>query len=222
MIRKLLLGALGALSVVGMASAADLPVKGPVYKAPPPVFNWTGAYIGVAGGWAWGETRWTNAGGVTTGDFDTDGGLIGGTIGYNWQAPGSNWVWGIEADASWADISGTTPVACGTTCTSTVEWLATIRGRLGIAQSNWLFYATGGVAFAGVNYTIPGTFDTTQTEVGWTVGAGVENALSRNWSWKLEYLFVSFDTSDVFFAPTGIVADFNDIHIVRLGLNYRW
>lgn len=219
MFKKFALAAVAVATFSYSASAADLPV----YKAAPaPVFNWTGAYIGITGGYGWGTTRWTNNAAVTTGDFGTDGGMIGGTIGYNWQARGSNLVFGIEGDWSWADISGTTTAACGTGCTSTVNWLATVRGRVGYAHNNFLLFASGGVAFADINKFIGGAVNTSQTEVGWTVGAGVEAALNRSWSAKVEYLFVSFDASDVFFAPTGIISNFNDIHIVRAGLNYRF
>jgi outer membrane immunogenic protein len=203
------------------SSAADAP-KGPVYKAAP-VFNWSGYYIGGQIGYGWGESNWTNAAGVTTGDFDIDGVVGGLTLGRNWQAAGSRWVFGIEGDISAADISGSTAVSCGaaTPCVSKVEWLGTVRGRIGYAQGTWLFYGTGGVAFGGVNYSGAGIPSTTETEVGWTAGAGIEAMLGRNWSWKVEYLYVDFGRSDIFFAPTGITAT-NEIHIARLGVNYRW
>jgi outer membrane immunogenic protein len=222
--RRILLAAIAAAGISVSAQAADMPIKGPVYKAAPVVYNWTGAYIGASGGFAWGSTRWTNAVATTTGDFDTDGGLLGLTLGYNWQARGSRYVFGIEGDISWADISGSTATSCGaaTPCVSTIQWLSTIRGRLGYAHNNWMLFATGGLALAGVDYFGAGGVDANQVEVGWTVGAGIEAALSGRWTVKAEYLFVSLDRSDVFFAPTGIIANFNDNHIVRGGINYRF
>ena len=95
--------ALGALP----ATAADLSNR-PVYKAPvsvPTVYNWTGFYVGVSGGGAWGTSEHTFPGG-THGPFDISGGLVGGTVGYNWQS--GNLVLGLEGDYSWADIHGST------------------------------------------------------------------------------------------------------------------
>jgi outer membrane immunogenic protein len=201
------------------ARAADAPVKGPIYKAAP-VFNWSGFYVGGTIGYGWGETDWT-AGGIRI-PFDTDGVIGGLTLGRNWQAAGSRWVFGIEGDISAADIKGRVFLPCsGAGCTSTVEWLSTLRGRVGYAQGTWLFYGTGGVAFGGVNYFAPAApVDTTRTEVGWTAGLGIEAMLGRNWSWKVEYLFVDLGRSDPFFLA--VFTDSHEIHIARLGVNYRW
>lgn len=223
---QLLAGAIGALSLVGLASAADMPAgKGPIYKtAPAPVFNWTGFYVGAQVGYGWGKTRWDNNVPFTTGDVDTDGGLAGATIGYNWQPAGSRFVLGVEGDLSWADISfSDIPASCGSACWSTIKSLATVRGRLGVAQNNHLFFVTGGVAIARVHYFNEFTiinFD--RTEVGWTIGGGVETLLGRNWSLKAEYLYISLGRSDPLVAAVNLVAPYNDTHIVRGGLNYRF
>ena len=83
--------AFAALGMATQASAADLAAR-PYTKAPAmaPGVNWSGFYAGVMGGYAWGDVK---------------GGFGGGTIGYNWQAPGSMWVWGLEADAAGASLT---------------------------------------------------------------------------------------------------------------------
>src|ERR1700730_5028565 len=134
----------GALSVAALpAVAADYPLKAP----PPPIWTWTGFYLGVEAGGGWDHQRWTNTIGVTTQDFQGTGGLAGVTLGYNWQAPGSPWVIGVEGDWSWTSFKGQTAATCGTTCVERVNWLATLRGRLGHANGPLLFYVTGGAAF---------------------------------------------------------------------------
>jgi outer membrane immunogenic protein len=104
--KKLLAGCLvaGALLAAQSAGAADLSVA-PLYKAPPappslltPAYNWTGLYFGVNGGGGWGRSWWSgNATGV-----NVSGGLIGGTVGYNWQT--SNVVLGVEGDVDWSRL----------------------------------------------------------------------------------------------------------------------
>src|ERR1035441_6968515 len=130
--KQLLLGAsfivaAPALGMVQASSAADLPVKAPVYKAPvvAPLYNWTGPYIGIAGGYGWGHSNQTDPGISTTGTTGTtgpadgsylvSGGILGGTLGYNWQQ--GPWVFGVEGDYSWADINGSSNV-CGPTTPS--------------------------------------------------------------------------------------------------------
>src|SRR5262245_56524065 len=91
---------LAVLGLMATANAADLPRRfnpapQPVYA---PVYNWTGFYIGINGGGAWGSSRWDSVG-----SFDVSGGMLGGTIGYNWQA--YQWVFGLEGDIDWTNIN---------------------------------------------------------------------------------------------------------------------
>ena len=210
----------GALSVAALpAVAADYPLKAP----PPPIWTWTGFYIGVQAGATWSHTRWTNAAGVTSADFQGDGGIFGGTVGWNWQGPGSPWVAGIEGDWSWTGNKATTAPAACPICIQKINWLATVRGRLGHANGPLLFYVTGGVAFARFSPTIPGVAGFVDyNDTGWTAGAGLEGALGGGWSLKAEYLYVDFAQSPVFFAPTAIVANYNHIHVLRAGINYKF
>ena len=107
---KLLLGTIGILAagLAAPASAADLPArtytKSPAVS-PYPMVDWSGFYIGVEGGGGFGsDSLFFPAAFSTTGRFDTSGGVAGGVIGYNWQAPGSSWVFGLEGNFDWADI----------------------------------------------------------------------------------------------------------------------
>jgi outer membrane immunogenic protein len=221
--KKILLAGVAALFTVSAASAADIPAR-PYYKAPPPapIFNWTGMYVGIAGGYAELDTRFTDAGGTTTGDFRDTGWLLGGTLGWNWQAPGSAFVWGIEADLSYVDLDARTNVGCAAPgCNNDLRALGTIRGRAGIAANNWLFYVTGGVAGGDFDQNVPGLAGNSEVLFGWTVGAGVEVAFSGRWSAKLEYLYVDFEDSTIP-TPVPTTADPNEVHIIRAGLNYRW
>jgi outer membrane immunogenic protein len=101
-------------ALMGTAAAADLPPRPapqPYYKAPVAmqVYNWTGFYIGINGGGGFGRSQWDS-----TGNFNISGGLVGGTVGYNYQF--GQGVVGLEGDIDWADINGTTNTACPLGC----------------------------------------------------------------------------------------------------------
>src|SRR5690349_11184629 len=175
--KRFLLASASVLAMVGLANAADLPR--PMYtKAPPlatPYYNRTGFYVGINGGGGWGSANWNSIG-----SFDVSGGLVGGTVGYNWQT--GAWVLGLEGDIDWADISGSTsPAACiGGNCSTKNNWLGTARGRVGYAFDRWMPYLTGGAAFGDVEASHPGFTGMTSTQLGWTAGVGVEFAVMNN------------------------------------------
>jgi outer membrane immunogenic protein len=234
--KNIILGAVAAL-VLGptTALAADLPVK-----APPPVviYDWTGFYIGVAGGGSLGGSNHVDPSGInfTQEGYVVKGGLIGGTLGYNWQV--SSFVFGVEGDLSWVAENGSHPdnnsfslVADPGIQSFTKEtWLATARGRAGYAVNNLLFYVTGGYAAAGVEAGIKdaGTnaliASATSTRSGWTGGGGIEWGFLPNWSAKFEWLFVKFENSGFVTAlgdgPRSSVT--LDDNVVRAGINYRF
>ena len=167
----------------GAAGAADLPPyyqPGPAYN---PLYTWTGFYVGINGGGGWGSSQWD-----AVNSFDVSGGLIGGTVGYNWQF--GQVVIGAEADIDWSGIKGTTTVLCPGGCETRNKWLATARGRLGLAFDRFLPYVTGGLAFGDINATVPVLPGGSISNAGWTVGAGLEVGLVSNVSLKAEYLYV--------------------------------
>jgi outer membrane immunogenic protein len=218
--KSVLFASVAALALgVGLVSAdaADLqrraaPVKAPVYV--PPVFTWTGPYIGINGGGGWGSADFD---GAFPGSVDPNGALIGGTLGYNWQMGAA--VVGIEGDIDWSNLrdSGT---CGGASCRANNYWLGTVRGRLGYNAGRWMPYVTGGLAVGDVHSHIAGFSDTETTKAGWTLGAGVEAQIAGPWSVKLEYLYVDLGRGDTI-GGTGSAADFNT-NIIRAGLNYRF
>jgi outer membrane immunogenic protein len=225
-----------ALAVAGAssASAADLAVKAPVMKAPPVVvaaYNWTGFYIGAHVGGAWGNKDWVALDVGPLGSHDVDGFLGGGQVGFNWQAPGSNWVLGAEADFSWADLDGSfvDTIFDGNNATK-VKWLGTVTGRLGYAWDRALLYVKGGGAWVRDEFTISdntGFFaQTSNTKWGWTVGVGLEYGFTPNWSAKIEYNYLDFGNERLAFFPNfGGPFDRDvdqQIHVVKGGINYRF
>ena len=220
------LGALATVMTMTAAQAADMPrpqampTKAPAYIAP--LYSWTGAYAGVNGGYGWGRSEWLS-GGVSTGRFDTDGIMLGGTLGYNMQM--GQFVAGLEGDIAWSDMNGDSSagLCIGVVCETRNNWLGTARGRIGYAFNRVLPYVTGGVAVGDIEATPAGGASTTETKVGWTLGGGVEAAIAGPWSAKVEYLYAdlgkgSCDTS-VCGTPTDVDLTAN---IVRAGINFRF
>jgi outer membrane immunogenic protein len=190
------------------ANAADIqqramPTKAPAYVAP--VYTWTGPYIGISGGYGWGSS-----------DFgDPDGGLFGGTIGYNWQMGAL--VTGIEGDISWSGLDGN-GTAGGLASSVNNDWLGTVRGRLGYNAGRWMPYITGGLAVGNIDASIATLGSSNSTELGWTIGGGVEAQIAGPWSAKVEYLYVDLGDGD---SIGGNRPDFTT-NIVRAGLNYHF
>jgi outer membrane immunogenic protein len=202
-----------ALVSTGAASAADLGArytKAPAYAEP--LFNWTGFYVGGHVGGAWTNEQFINTGnGAPFADLSPgqgfrqrNSGVMGGAqIGYNWQA--NNYVFGMEGTISGLDNKGSfTNTVFGVGLDDQFSWranvLATVVGRAGFAVQNNLFYFKGG--YAGVNNRLsvvdnvanPSTGSGGQTHWhnGWTVGAGWEYGVTRNWIVGLEYNYAAF------------------------------
>src|SRR5690242_9549021 len=177
-----------ALAVAGTAGAADLPHRGAAPAAAPvymqAAYNWSGFYAGIVGGWGFGHSHWSG----TASDFDVSGGLIGGTLGYNWQNGPT--VLGVETDLAWSGIDGN---SAGRKTEN--NWLGTTRARLGYAIDRWMPYVTGGLAYGDIKARMAGLSGESESNVGWTAGAGAEFALAGNWTAKGEYLYV--DLGDV-------------------------
>ena len=210
-------------ALTGTAAAADLPPRmapQPYYKAPAEVqvYNWTGFYIGINGGGGFGRSDWDSIGS----SFDVSGGLVGGTVGYNYQFGQA--VVGVEGDIDWADINGTTNTACPFGCKTTDNWLSTVRGRLGYAADRFMPFVTGGAAFGDIRASTPGFAGASNTEAGWTVGAGLEFAIAGNWTAKAEYLYVDLGKFNCGISCGAIATDNVSFttNIVRAGVNYRF
>lgn len=248
--KRLLLASVASLISTGVF-AADLPArtytKAPI-MAPPPVFDWTGFYIGahIGGGWADLGSIELPPGNVTFpvgAAFTKDNltGFLGGVqAGYNWQTS-SNIVLGVEGEYSWADIHGTettiSPVnGFNSTVSAKTKDFALATARLGYAAGNWLFYGKGGGAWGNGSSTGVGTlangrfFDNTTTgssRIGWVAGVGVEWGFAPNWSAKLEYNHIDFGSrtvavNDITFGTTTFISSNEKVDIVKAGVNYRF
>jgi outer membrane immunogenic protein len=222
--KRVVLAAISALAVIsslGSANAADIarrqqamPVKAPLY-AP---YNWTGFYVGINGGGGWGRSNWDALG---TGNFNVSGGMVGGTLGYNWQT--GPVVFGLETDLDWSNVRGSTSTACATGCETKNTYLGTARGRIGYAFDRVLAYATGGLAYGDIKASRGGFGQDSTTKAGWTLGGGMEVALVGPWSVKAEYLYADLGKLSCSAASCGVPTDvkFNE-NIVRAGVNYRF
>ena len=221
--KRILLAAAALLAATSLSSAADLARRPYAMPVAPPVFNWTGFYLGVNGGYGWVDNDITGVGG--TGQLK--GGFVGGQLGYNWQHP-SNWVFGVEADAQWADMKRTDTATMGPAVFSLeqrFENFGTFRGRLGYAFNNVLLYGTGGWAFANEKGTasiaVPGFFAAASISnflSGYAAGAGIEWAFLPNASVKVEYLHLGFDTNNFM----GVLPVQTNVDTVRIGVNYAF
>jgi len=217
------LAALAALMAATSAGAADLgrpsmkDTDRGDWREPARQYNWAGLYVGAHVGYGFGTSAHTNTGGVSTGGFDTDGYIAGGQIGYNLQA--GSIVYGLEADISATDISGSSFTNCLAGCSSSLDYLGTIRARLGVDMGGFMPYLTAGFAYGDANAS-SGGLSASDTLTGWTAGGGVEMKLSQNWSIRGEYLYVDLGHLNVPAAATR--ADFDDIHIIRGGVNFKF
>jgi outer membrane immunogenic protein len=235
-----------------LAPAPRTYAKAPVYVDPG--YNWTGFYVGGNIGYSWGRSNdtstVTNAAGVvlatSTGSSNLNGVVGGGQIGYNWQV--QSWVWGLEADIQGTGEQGsrafsytTAPIAginlvpgvvVPLVLSQKINWFGTVRGRAGVLVSpKVLLYVTGGLAYGEVNSseTIAALagLSTSNTNLGWTVGAGIEGVIGGNWTAKLEYLYVDLGTVSGSFTPVagGVTSSYSSRitdNVLRVGLNYKF
>ena len=225
--KKLHAGLLGLTLTSALALSANATdyYRGSLKDGPAPAYVpvdiWTGFYVGINGGY--GDT-------ADNGPLSPSGGFAGGQIGYNWQGAfglGSPWVLGIEADLQGSGISDSAGYGYAY-LQNNLNWFGTVRARAGYAFGPTLVYATGGFAYGNVESKggagLLG-YDVTETQTGYTVGAGVEYRLNPAWSLKGEYQFISLDASDISGAGPlsgSYYGDRSEINTVRFGLNYHW
>lgn len=244
--RSMIIGSAVACALASASYAADLPVKAPqMMMQTQAVSSWTGFYLGLHGGYAWGDSTATavtgNANfpvGSTVSSGHPDGGLFGAQIGYNYQI--SQWLIGLEGDYSIGDISGTetTTTAIGNTSTSSgkMKWLADVTGRLGyVVMPDLLLYFKGGWAWthheASSTLTSPAgvvlsTSSGSEDRDGFLVGGGIEYAFAPHWSAKLEYNYMDFGTKTVSRVTNTGVNNLRDnslnLNVIKAGFNYRF
>jgi outer membrane immunogenic protein len=194
----------------------------PAY-ALPPVYDWTGLYVGINGGFAASRATWSSDPDGTQGAVSHSSGTIGGTLGYNLETFGQ-WVIGEEFDFNYRYYNFTIPAAtCGPTCTLTSDWYATARLRAGYAIDRFLPYITAGLSMGDLNaYSIGQPNGINQrTSFNFAAGAGLEVAIWGPLSGKIEYLYVNNERIDCIVECNGPVHIRPDDNVVRVGLNYR-
>lgn len=224
-----------ALGAAAPAVAADLAAR-PYTKAPPmvaAVYDWTGFYVGVNGGWGSSRNSWDLVGFGPEGSHDATGGTVGGQVGYRWQA--GTFVFGLEAQGNWADLSGSNVSLQDPRFRNhtTVDAFGLFTGQVGYAINNVLLYVKGGAAVTSNTYrvnTIAGALAGVtgdDTRWGGTIGAGLEYAFAPNWSVGVEYnhLFMQ-DRTYNFTTPAGAAFGSDrirqDVDLVTARLNYRF
>jgi outer membrane immunogenic protein len=226
--------ALGA-GFTAAASAADLGTPAPVYtKAPPPVWSWSGFYVGADVGASWSNDNVS----PTVADDGTfprtntlrdSGWLGGGTVGYNFQT--GHYVFGVESDLGYLQAGQSKADALGGTEIDSLasSFYADVTGRLGYAVDNVLFYGKGGWAYydgkattttqlAGFTWANSGAFN------GWTAGGGIEYKYTQALSFKVEYQHFDFGSSTATITgAAGVFPYKNDLtaDTLKLGVNYR-
>ena len=210
-----------ALSVATAASAADMQAR-PYTKAPPaivsPAYNWSGFYIGAMGGYGWDSG-------------DSSGGFGGGTVGYNWQFPGSQFVFGIEVDAAGASIKDSLTADIGGGILATEELkinsFGSVTGRAGFAWDAVLLYAKGGFAWAHRkdSISVPDlgvSLSDSQSHTGYTLGGGLEYLFTPNWSAKGEYMYTSLGSKTYNLGGDLFDSGTIDFHTIKVGVNYHF
>jgi outer membrane immunogenic protein len=219
--------ALGLLSAAVPSFAADAPSTRPLQPVvAAPLDLWTGIYLGVHAGYAWGDNHIVdaNVGPTQISNLDPSGWLGGFQIGYNRQlAP--NWFAGLEVDLSASDLneSGSTSPS-GFAVRSKIDYFGTVRTRIGYAADRTLFYLTGGFAWShGKFFENPGSLNHDEYHGGWTAGAGLEYAFDPRWSAKVEYLYADLGrNNEIVNAANRFRTIDLTINLVRVGLNYRF
>jgi outer membrane immunogenic protein len=229
MVRSSLLAFIALLALLAGARAADLPSdKGPaLYAAPPPAFSWTGFYVGATAGGVFGQQ--TLSGPYGSLSANPAGFAGGGEAGFNYQFPASNVVLGGETDFQGstlrADYGALATPAGALTGSSQLDWWGSARARLGLSFGNVLPFVTGGFAYGDThNQVALGTdsFSSNGVRTGWTAGAGVEYALTRNLTAKAEYLYTDLGTASTSLGDEGTTHTRTAFHAVRAGLNWKF
>jgi outer membrane immunogenic protein len=252
--RALALG-IGILALAALpAAAADLPARIPT-KAPvmvPTYYNWTGCYLGgYVGGAAQGrDARATDLNGYNgpdTWSYKVDSSFIGGgTLGCNYQT--GQFVFGLEGEVGYLSLKGSgldpfSPFVPLDTTSSTKlgDWYGMITGRAGIAWDRALLYVKGGAAFVNVSTAVNDPIlqpvvgniisasSSSNTKATWTIGGGLEYALTDAWSIKGEYMYIAAPSVDNA-CGTALVGggrfcwshDVPSIHTAKFGINYHF
>jgi outer membrane immunogenic protein len=236
-------GLLSIAGFAGAASGADLPAR--TYTKSPTliaaVYDWSGFYLGLNGGGGSSRECYTItsvAGGAinpaSEGCHNATGGLAGGQLGYRWQA--SNWVFGIEGQADWANLKGSNSsltVIIPYMNQTKIHSLGLFTGQVGYAWNNVLWYVKGGAAITDNKYssffTASGIVFNQASETRWggVAGTGVEVSFAPNWSVAVEYDHLFMGNPNITFPASAIAVTRSDnirqsVDLATVRVNYRF
>ncbi len=211
---SLILIVAAALMAAPAAQAADETAFTP---AAPIVYDWSGIYAGASVGASF-DAFDTLYGAPPVGTtFDSNGFTGGALAGVNFQ--NGQFVYGVEADINFK-LGDDTAVVAGVPLTAKSDWFSTLRGRAGYAFDRYMLYGTGGLAFGDVSLSTPGA-SVSDTRVGWTLGAGLEAAITDNFTLRGEYLYTDLGSVDGSIGGNPFSTEF-DSHTVRAGVTYKF
>lgn len=212
MIKSIFIGSVAAIAISSSAFAADAIYEAP--QAPPmavetaPAFSWAGGYAGILTGYGWGDGEFFDGTAAASDDFD--GARLGGFVGYNW-AMGSPLVVGIEGDLNYdwnKNDYGVGEVGTGLN--------GSVRGRIGYAMDRAMLFAAGG--WTATNFEVEGSgVDESEMLNGWTVGGGVDYAVTDRVFTRLEYRYNDFGSENILGVESKL-----DQHIVNVGLAVKF
>ena len=219
--RRLTLASAGFLTVLAAPAFAADPMAVPMTE---PGFDWTGYYAGLQAGYGWGESDIS-----VTEDApfsispDIDGGFVGGHVAGLWQFDQA--VIGAEAELNYSSIDGTAESGLGSIFGTDIKWFGSVNAKAGFAMDRVLVYGVGGVAFAGIetSQVAGASFASTRTNVGWTVGAGVDYALTDKFIVGAQYRYYDFGSEHY-----DVAEPFNDrdqdvkLNTVGVNLSYKF
>lgn len=235
-----------------LATASSVALFGGAAAQPPtpPTVSWAGPYVGLNLGVAWNHAAFSDDIGPSGTRLvfpaamadpfwspTTAGFTIGGQAGYNWQT--GNVVYGIEGDLNWVDSRTSAIINANTipeAASTKLDWMSTLRGRVGWEFSHVLLYGTGGLAVAHFSDAwgyAPGgghDFTTNNVRVGWTGGGGLEYMLASHWTVRIEGLYADFGSKELtvvnpnssFLSGTYSSSFRHSVSTVRGGLNWMW
>jgi outer membrane immunogenic protein len=216
--KRILLAGAAFAALTSASYAADL--SAPIEE----VNVWSGYFIGIQGGYAWGDVSVDDVvGDVELYSGDIEGGFGGGYWGRNWQS--GNWVYGLEGSISVASLEEDVSLELPFSPSTTIELFSTTRLKLGYAFDNFLVYAAGGLSIAKAN--VDDGFDSDDAYLkGFTVGAGIEAKFAESWSARVEYLYINYETEQRTLFDSVVVTPYDisveDVSLVRGGIAYHF
>ncbi|MER9407191.1 porin family protein [Mesorhizobium caraganae] len=210
-----------ALIVLAAPAFAADPMAVPMTE---PGFDWTGYYAGLQAGYGWGQSDISGTEGAPFAiSPDIDGGFVGGHVAGLWQFDQA--VIGAEAELNYSSIDGTAESGLGSIFGTDIKWFGSVNAKAGFAMDRVLVYGVGGVAFAGIetSQVAGASFASTRTNVGWTVGAGVDYALTDKFIVGAQYRYYDFGSEHY-----DVAQPFNDrdqdvkLNAVGINLSYKF